>query len=660
MRWFSAALFALGLALVGGCADTKTLTIATKPADAILTVDHIEVGSGPKTLNFDFDASRLTHEVKAVRLGFRDTYLVLKEDSPEFDKKQIEIELLPKTRAVTIKTNMPAVISIDGKAVSDKPMTEYKTELPFTIINKQNEWRTHEVVAQRKGYVCESKTIQMGDLDPTYNLELKPARKDITVDSNPPGAKIFFDGKDEGLAPAKIADVDFPFDDDANDFSKHEIRAEKPGYDPVKKQISWDKGTSEYQLDLEPQIKTVRIITDPAGATVLLDGQELKHDEAGNAIVEKLPFTPNEKGEPRTYSVDVSLRTAQSEWAPQHFKIGWDNGQADYPVKLKEIRTRNVSLVTPELQRTPQGWQIVAKVTTTLAAKDVNEPNGEAPVQVSQFENGTMIDTLAVSPDGSRLVYSVLQPTTNAQDLKSRIELINTDGTGGRVAIDDGQSLDLMPTYTPDGSQIVYSSNRAGRKMNIFSVSPKGESGVTNLTSGDSTDVWPSVDSDPRQRLYYQGMLDGREDAHIYMVKLNTILKTDLPTIGTQPRISPRNDSVIFSRKNEKTGMRDLWLMSDLGTGARNLTDTPSSEEFDPSWNRDGSKVAFTSDRGTDDDGRHQLDIWVMDIAHPENAKRITSNASVDDCPVWDPTGNAIYFRSNRGGSWQIWKISVK
>jgi Tol biopolymer transport system component len=144
------------------------------------------------------------------------------------------------------------------------------------------------------------------------------------------------------------------------------------------------------------------------------------------------------------------------------------------------------------------------------------------------------------------------------------------------------------------------------------------------------------------------------------MVKLNTNLKTDLPTTGTQPRISPRNDSIIFSRKNEKTGMRDLWVMSDLGTGARNLTDTPSSEEFDPAWNRDGSKVAFTSDRGTDEDGRHQFDIWVMDIAHPEKAKRVTSNASVDDCPVWDPAGNAIYFRSNRGGSWQIWKIGVK
>jgi Tol biopolymer transport system component len=144
------------------------------------------------------------------------------------------------------------------------------------------------------------------------------------------------------------------------------------------------------------------------------------------------------------------------------------------------------------------------------------------------------------------------------------------------------------------------------------------------------------------------------------MVRLNTILKTDLPTSGMQPRVSPRNDSILFSRKNEKTGLRDLWLMSDRGSNARNLTDSPNIDEFDASWNRNGSKVAFTSDRGTDEDGRHQFDIWVIDMAHPETPKRVTTNASVDDCPVWDPTSNAIYFRSNRGGTWQIWKIGVK
>jgi hypothetical protein len=660
MRWFAACIGGVVLALVGGCATTKTLTISTKPADAILKIDRIEVGKGPKTLDFVFDGSRQTHVVVASRQGFKDTPVTLKVDSPEFERKNLQIDLLAWTRKITINTNMPAIISIDGKPVSDKPITTYQTELPFTIINKQNEWRSYEVMAERKGFLPDKKTIQNADLDPTYDLELKPNKKDITVTSNAPGAKIFFDDKEIGTAPATIPDVEFPYDADDDSYPKHEIRAVKSGYDDVKRSISWDDGAAEYALDLVPRVKTVHVITDPAGATVTLDGKELPHDEAGTAIAEKLEFTPNEKGELKTYTLSVSMRTAQSEWTPTSQPIGWDNGKTEYDVKLKEIKTRKVELVSPVLQRGAGGWTIVPKTTTTIAAKDVTEGNKEAPVQVTQFENGTIIDTLAVSPDGSRLVYSILQPGSSPQDFKSRIEQINTDGTGGRVMISDGQSLDLTPAFMPGGDQIVYASNRAGPKMKIYAISIKGESGVTDLTSGESVDLWPSVDSEPRQRLYYQGVLDSRDDARIYMKQLNTILKTDLPTGGLQPRVSPRNDSIIFTRRNEKTGLRDLWTMTDRGTGARNLTDTPSVEEFDAVWNRDGSKVAYASDRGVDDDGNHQFDIWVMDMDHPESPKQITRNASVDDRPAWDPSGNAIYFRSNRGGSWQIWKIGVR
>jgi hypothetical protein len=46
----------------------------------------------------------------------------------------------------------------------------------------------------------------------------------------------------------------------------------------------------------------------------------------------------------------------------------------------------------------------------------------------------------------------------------------------------------------------------------------------------------------------------------------------------------------------------------------------------------------------------------VMDLADPANPKPATANASCDDRPVFDVIGRSIYFRSNRGGSWQIWR----
>ena len=90
------------------------------------------------------------------------------------------------------------------------------------------------------------------------------------------------------------------------------------------------------------------------------------------------------------------------------------------------------------------------------------------------------------------------------------------------------------------------------------------------------------------------------------------------------------------------------------------MTNSPDVDDFGGSWNHEGTKVAFVSDRGVDEEQRHNFDVWVMDVAHSGQPTQITTNGSWDDCPVWDPSGKWIYFRSNRGGECNVWKIAVR
>jgi Tol biopolymer transport system component len=58
-----------------------------------------------------------------------------------------------------------------------------------------------------------------------------------------------------------------------------------------------------------------------------------------------------------------------------------------------------------------------------------------------------------------------------------------------------------------------------------------------------------------------------------------------------------------------------------------------------------------------DAEGEHSF-IWIMS-ADGQHSLRLTRNESFDSNPVFDRNGRTIYFRSNRGGVWNIWKMDL-
>jgi Tol biopolymer transport system component len=67
--------------------------------------------------------------------------------------------------------------------------------------------------------------------------------------------------------------------------------------------------------------------------------------------------------------------------------------------------------------------------------------------------------------------------------------------------------------------------------------------------------------------------------------------------------------------------------MNPDGTGITRLTDSKRGD-FEPSWARDGKKIAFTSLR----DGKRE--IYVMN-ANASGQTRLTINAASDNQPDW-------------------------
>jgi hypothetical protein len=647
-----------------GCSEQRQITISTRPLPANIRVDGVDKGQAPVTVPLSFDYAKAAYHIDVARPGYKDQSV----DVTKRTETNLVVELKPLTRRVIVNVRpFPANIAVNGKPMTAAPVPTWSQELEFTL-DAANRWTSYKITAERPGFQQAERVITWTDPDPSYTLTLEPMRKEVTITTSPPGAKLLLDEEDIGASPLTYRGSDnkglaFYIDPQTNQWNRYTLRVAKPGYDPIDSAIGWDDGKTDYAIELKPKAKTVRIVTNPPGGTVTIDGRELPRDAAG-ASTAPLVFTPiNDHGDLKAYTATVTKKTADSEWEPRTLTIGWDEGRADYSITLKEIRTLPVTLVVPQPHRGDEGWSLVRRSIVTTAMKDVGEGSGkQQPRKLTSLPKGTIIDSLAINPEGTKLIFSVLQ-SRGENDLRSQLLMIRTDGSGGIENFSDGKSLDLHPAFTPDGKNVVFSSNRGGRRMSIWWMSAGGNPGITQLTNDDNNDLWPSIDA--ARHLFYQAFVDTRSDPRLFMTELGKTIRTDLTQAGGfQPRVSPEakpdSNTLLFTNVNETTGKRDIFSIKTDGGIPENLTNTPDTDDFDPAWNHEGTKIAFVSDRGVDEDQRHNFDIWMLDLAHPGQPIQLTSNGSWDDCPVWDPSGEFIYFRSNRGGEWAIWRVAVK
>jgi hypothetical protein len=668
MRWLGIVPLLL---MAAACSTTREYNITARPSDAIITLDDgAQRGQGTLMANVTFTNSQSVRHVTAVRAGYQDKTVSLNRDDPTTD---IEIQLDPFHRKLNFTVGpVPAVISIDGVPLTAGPVQQSSADETFTQ-DAKGAWTTYTVTATRDGWDPAKKIVTWTDSTSDYMLELQPKRKDVTINTNPPGATVTIDDQAIGAGPAVKPALDFPYDNASNQYADHKVTISKPGYDPIQKSISWDDGKSDYQFDLIPHEKSVHIHTDPAGAVVAINGQTATPGPDGVPTAD-LTFVPtNDKGDLPVFTAKISKSAAETEWYPTTLQIPWDDGQSEYSAKLTEIITRHVPEDKIAFERDSDGvWQLVPRETDTVGMKDVTEgPDKQPPALLYRAPKGTTIESLAVSPDGSQVLFAQLAGNSKV-DLRSQILAISTAGPGNLQEVTDGRALDLMPAYTPDGTQMVFSSNRAGRRLNIWRRSLVGGVGIEQLTTGDEQDLWPTVDALAKARLFYEVRSDSQPDAQLYTTFVDGGSRTCLSSVPvTKPRVSPRADAIIFTSVNQRTGNRGIFRISDKGGPSVDLSNDPDSDCYDPTWSRDGSIIAYACDRGYADypvwkDGavteeRHRNpDIWIINMDSPDKSVQITSNGSIDDCPAIDPKGNFIYFRSNRGGQWGIWKISLK
>ncbi|MBN9546932.1 MAG: PD40 domain-containing protein [Alphaproteobacteria bacterium] len=129
---------------------------------------------------------------------------------------------------------------------------------------------------------------------------------------------------------------------------------------------------------------------------------------------------------------------------------------------------------------------------------------------------------------------------------------------------------------------------------------------------------------------------------------------TDIFNDAHQPQWSPDGKSVIFF--GYRDGGYDLWEVNADGTNQHMLTEG-TFDDREPIFSHDGSKIAFSSDRG--DPLGSNNNIWVMDVKSGA-LTQLTTNPAEDVMPAWSTDDKEVIFTSSRDTYKTLWAVNVE
>ncbi len=212
---------------------------------------------------------------------------------------------------------------------------------------------------------------------------------------------------------------------------------------------------------------------------------------------------------------------------------------------------------------------------------------------------------------------------------------------------------ELDPALSPDGKLVAYTWKGGTKdRLNIY-VQQVDAGTPVRLTKGPGRESSPTWSPDGRYIAFARSSAEPGKSG-IYMIPaLGGPERQLYATICSSLNWSADGKSIVFDEHSSEQEPSYISILTLESLEVRRLT-TPAPAtlgDIDPAFSPDGQMVAFI--RYTDDTG----ELFVVPAAGGE-PRQITFDNRRMDTVVWTPDGRELIFASNRGGSYDLWRIS--
>jgi len=282
-----------------------------------------------------------------------------------------------------------------------------------------------------------------------------------------------------------------------------------------------------------------------------------------------------------------------------------------------------------------------------------------------------------LSPDGTRVVFSVTDPAYDPKEQSSDLWLVMTDGSSAPRRLTHSRGAEAGATWSPDGSRLAFSAKRDGDdapQVYVLNLETGGEAErITQLSTGArgpqwspdgqrilfSSDVYPGAKDDAANKRAAKERKDRPWTARVY---------DGFPIRYWDQWLDDRRPSLFVQEARAGAVARDILAGTELvakrGFAGR-LSD--AGQSLSAAWTPDGEGVVFvaTIERDRAAYADTSTDLYLVglkgiDRVGPHGGEPQALTAGPDDFggPVFTPDGRHLLLSFSPGGDGKVYHHS--